>query len=77
MVLSSAKLHILDSSKKKTRSLIKMLKSSGPEMEPCGIYDVTSRQSLKVEPIFTLSFLPVTQLTHNYRSNVGYHLPNP
>ena len=58
MVLSSAKLHILDSSMKKTRSLILMLKSSGPKIEPCGTPDVISIQLLKVEPIFTFCFLP-------------------
>ena len=59
MVLSSAKLHILYSSMKKTRSLIKTLKSSGPKIEPCETPDVISSQLLKVEPIFALCFLPV------------------
>ena len=52
VVLLSAKLHISDFGTKKSVSFMKMLHNKGLRIDPCSIPEITSRQSLKTEPIF-------------------------
>ena len=53
-VLSLTKLHNSVLKMKNVKSFIKVLKSSGPNIDPCGIPKVISDHSLKVDPICTL-----------------------
>ena len=55
-VFSSAKLYTSDFETKKSISLMNMLNNKGPGINPCGIPQVISHQSLKLEPIFVLCF---------------------
>ena len=53
-VLSSAKLHISDLTWRRYKSLMTMLKSKGPKIDPCGIPVIMSYQELKEQPILVL-----------------------
>ena len=53
IVLSSAKLQISHCSTNSIMSLIKTLKSNGPNMEPWGTPESISSHSLKIDPILT------------------------
>ena len=53
-MLSSAKLHISDLIWRRNKSLMKMLKSKGPKIDPCGIPAMMSYQELKEQPILVL-----------------------
>ena len=55
-VLSSAKLYTSDFETKESISLMNMLNIKGPRINPCGIPQVISHQSLKLESIFVLCF---------------------
>ena len=55
-VLSSGKLHISDFETKKSISFMKMLNTKGSSYDPCGIPQIKSHQSPKLEPIFVLYF---------------------
>ena len=56
-VLSSARLQISDFSVKKKISLMNILNSSGPNIEPCGIPQQISDHLLYGEPTKVLCFL--------------------
>ena len=53
-LLPSAKLQISHFAEKKNKSLIKILKSKGPSIEPCGITFNVFVQSPNIEPILIL-----------------------
>ena len=53
-VLPAAKLHISDLIWRRKKSLMKMLKSKGPKIDPSGIPVIMSYQELKEQPILVL-----------------------
>ena len=56
-VLSSAKLYISDLIRRKNKSLMKMLKSKSPKIDPCAIPVIMSYEELKGQPILVLCLL--------------------
>lgn len=51
-VSSLGKLHISNFETKKSIPFMRMLNNKGPGVDPCGIPQIASCQSLKLEPIF-------------------------
>ena len=55
-MLSSTKLQASDFVMEKNKSFMKILKRSGPRIDPCGTPVLISHHELKDEPVFVLCF---------------------